>query len=85
MNPIQSARLRTAKSFSFRYGRLEVEAKMPKGDWLWPAVWLLPRYQKYGTWPQSGEIDLLESRGNENLFDGDGNNIGTKFIGSTVC
>ena len=36
INPIQSARLRTVNSFNFRYGRVEVEAKMPKGDWLWP-------------------------------------------------
>lgn len=37
---------------------------MPKGDWLWPAIWLLPTDLKFGTWPASGEIDLMESRGN---------------------
>lgn len=35
-NPIQSARVRTAQSFTFKYGRVEVRAKMPRGDWLWP-------------------------------------------------
>jgi beta-glucanase (GH16 family) len=45
LNPIQSARLRTAGAFSFKYGRLEVEAKLPKGDWIWPAIWLLPEDQ----------------------------------------
>lgn len=35
-NPIQSARLRTAESFHFKYGRVEVKAKLPRGDWLWP-------------------------------------------------
>ena len=36
INPIQSARLVTKDSFSFRYGTIEVRAKMPKGDWIWP-------------------------------------------------
>jgi beta-glucanase (GH16 family) len=44
INPVQSARIRTADSFSFRYGRVEAKAKLPKGDWIWPAIWLLPRY-----------------------------------------
>ena len=66
MNPVQSARLRTAETFAFKYGRVEVSAKMPKGDWLWPAIWLMPANGAYGAWPASGEIDLLESRGNAN-------------------
>lgn len=36
INPIQSARLRSKRGFSFKYGKVEVEAKMPKGDWIWP-------------------------------------------------
>jgi beta-glucanase (GH16 family) len=64
LNPIKSARLRTAESFFFRYGKVEVRAKLPRGDWLWPAIWMLPRYQQYGIWPSSGEIDIMESRGN---------------------
>lgn len=36
INPVRSARLNTAESFSFTYGRLEVIAKLPTGDWLWP-------------------------------------------------
>jgi len=66
LNPVQSARVRTADSFTFKYGRVEVKAKLPKGDWLWPAIWLLPRHNTYGQWPASGEIDLVESRGNTN-------------------
>uniref|UniRef100_A0A182KD84 GH16 domain-containing protein n=1 Tax=Anopheles christyi TaxID=43041 RepID=A0A182KD84_9DIPT len=62
INPIKSARVRTVDSFSFKYGTMEVRARIPTGDWLWPAVWLLPKRQVYGTWPASGEIDLLESR-----------------------
>lgn len=64
LNPVRSARLRTAESFYFKYGRVEVKAKLPKGDWLWPAIWMLPRYDSYGNWPSSGEIDIMESRGN---------------------
>lgn len=36
INPVRSARLTTQKSFSFKYGRVEVIAKVPQGDWLWP-------------------------------------------------
>lgn len=36
INPVRSARLTTEKSFSFKYGRIEVLAKVPLGDWLWP-------------------------------------------------
>lgn len=38
INPIRSARLNTAESFSFKYGRIEVVAKLPTGDWLWPGI-----------------------------------------------
>ncbi len=36
VNPIASARLRTTGKFAFRYGRVEIRAKMPVGDWFWP-------------------------------------------------
>lgn len=64
LNPIKSARLRTVNSFNIKYGKVEVRAKMPKGDWLWPAIWMLPKSNYYGEWPSSGEIDIVESRGN---------------------
>lgn len=80
INPIQSARLRTASAFSFKYGRLEVEAKMPTGDWIWPAIWLLPEDQAYGLWPTSGEIDVVESRGNDASYPAGGVNC----FGSTL-
>ena len=64
LNPIRSARIRTAESFNFKYGRVEVKAQLPVGDWLWPAIWMLPTRNQYGTWPVSGEIDIMESRGN---------------------
>jgi len=44
INPVRSARLTTAGSKSITYGRVEVVAKMPKGDWLWPAIWYSNSY-----------------------------------------
>ncbi|XP_014671705.1 PREDICTED: beta-1,3-glucan-binding protein-like, partial [Priapulus caudatus] len=67
INPIQSARLRTLNSFAFKYGKVEVKAQMPVGDWLWPGIKLLPRNNAYGKWPASGEIDIVEARGNANV------------------
>ena len=64
LNPIRSARICTAESFNFKYGRVEVKAQLPVGDWLWPAIWMLPTTNLYGTWPASGEIDIMESCGN---------------------
>lgn len=83
INPIRSARIRTLNSFSFKFGTLEVRAKMPAGDWLWPAIWLLPSRNAYGTWPASGEIDLVEARGNRRLFSGN-TNVGTEQVGNTL-
>lgn len=62
--PIQSARLTTRYSHAIRYGKVEIRARLPRGDWLWPAVWMLPTDYEYGPWPMSGEIDIMESRGN---------------------
>ncbi|KAK9736484.1 Glycosyl hydrolases family 16 [Popillia japonica] len=83
LNPIKSARLRTLRSFSFKYGRVVARARMPAGDWLWPAIWMMPRYNAYGGWPTSGEIDIVESRGNRNLML-NGQQIGTQLMGSTL-
>ncbi|KAF2887969.1 hypothetical protein ILUMI_18204 [Ignelater luminosus] len=83
LNPIRSAKLITRDSFAFKYGRVEIRAKMPAGDWLWPAIWMLPKHNSYGEWPRSGEIDIIESRGNRHLTV-NGNNIGVKQISSTL-
>ncbi|KAL6244585.1 hypothetical protein RBB50_008827 [Rhinocladiella similis] len=80
INPVKSGRITTQKGANIKYGRVEVVAKMPQGDWLWPAIWMLPTESKYGVWPQSGEIDIAESRGNNHTYPEGGNNI----IGSTL-
>ena len=41
-----------------KYGKVDVVAKIPQGDWLWPAIWMLPENTTYGAWPLSGEIDV---------------------------
>jgi beta-glucanase (GH16 family) len=64
INPVMSGKLTTVESLSIKYGRVEVKAKLPKGNWLWPAIWMLPKHNEYASWPASGEIDIMESRGN---------------------
>eukprot|EP00808_Paulinella_micropora_P000624 g51708.t1 len=75
LNPVLSARIRTVNTVTLQYGRVEVRAQLPRGDWLWPAIWLLPKYNMYGDWPASGEIDIMESRGNAAGYPAGGNNV----------
>ena len=49
--------------FSTKYGKIEARIKLPAGTGLWPAFWMQPVERKYGTWPLSGEIDIMEARG----------------------
>ncbi|XP_029728560.2 beta-1,3-glucan-binding protein-like [Aedes albopictus] len=83
LNPIKSASLRTVDTFAFRYGKVEISAKLPAGDWMWPAVAFLPKYNPYGAWPASGEIDLLESKGNRDLIK-NGINVGIEQVTSKL-
>ena len=56
-----SAKLDTNGKFDFRYGRIEVSAKLPGGQGIWPAIWLYHSDPTvYGPWPLSGEIDIVE-------------------------
>ncbi|NOR35606.1 MAG: family 16 glycosylhydrolase [Woeseiaceae bacterium] len=56
-----SARLITRDRFAFRYGRIEARMKLPGGQGIWPAFWMLPQDDVYGTWAASGEIDVMEA------------------------
>lgn len=58
-----SARLITKNKGDWKYGRVEVRAKLPAGRGTWPAIWMLPTDWKYGGWPASGEIDIMEHVG----------------------
>jgi beta-glucanase (GH16 family) len=61
--PFTSARITTKTSFKQTYGRFEFRARFPVGKGLWPALWLLPADNAYGSWAASGEIDVMENRG----------------------
>ena len=56
-----SARLTTRGKASWRYGKIEVRARLPQGQGTWPAIWMLPEKNGYGPWAASGEIDILEA------------------------
>ena len=56
-----SARLTTRGKAAWRYGRIEVRARLPQGQGTWPAIWMLPEQDSYGAWAASGEIDILEA------------------------
>lgn len=60
-----SARIKTQGKKTFKWGRIDIRAILPKGKGIWPAFWLLPQDNVYGTWPKSGEIDLMEAVGSE--------------------
>lgn len=62
-----SARLITYGTFSQKYGRVEARMKLPAGQGLWPAFWMLgDNVLESGVgWPACGEIDIMELRGQE--------------------
>jgi beta-glucanase (GH16 family) len=60
-----SARLRTKNLGDWKRGRFEMRAKMPIGQGIWPAFWMLPTDEVYGGWAASGEIDILEYLGHD--------------------
>ena len=59
-----SSRLRSINKGDWTYGRFEASIKLPTGQGLWPAFWMMPTDDVYGTWPRSGEIDIMELVGN---------------------
>ncbi|MEK3783555.1 family 16 glycosylhydrolase [Paenibacillus sp. FSL R5-0810] len=58
-----SGKINTKDHFSLKYGRVDFRAKLPTGNGIWPALWMLPQDNVYGTWASSGEIDVMEARG----------------------
>ncbi len=64
-NDYTSAKLTTNGLFSMRFGRVDVRAKLPKGQGIWPAIWTLGENIDNINWPGCGEIDIMEMLGHE--------------------
>ena len=60
-----SARMRTLGKGDWTFGRIEMRARMPIGQGMWSAFWMLPSDSVYGTWAASGEIDIVEHIGDQ--------------------
>jgi beta-glucanase (GH16 family) len=60
-----SARLKTLGKFSQTYGRFEARIKIPRGQGIWPAFWMLGNDIDKRGWPTCGEIDIMENIGKE--------------------
>jgi len=71
--PYTSARLTTQGKESFQYGRIDIRAKVPYGQGVWPALWMLGDNFGSAGWPTCGEIDIME------LIGGDGYNDRTVY------
>jgi len=65
-SPYTSAKVTTAGKGEWTYGRYEFRAKLPAGQGIWPAIWMMPAdVDVYGGWPSCGEIDIMELVGHE--------------------
>lgn len=60
-----SARLESSGHFEVKYGRIEARIKVPRGQGIWPAFWMLGANYKSVGWPRCGEIDIMENVGFE--------------------
>jgi hypothetical protein len=61
-----SSRIKTQNLLSFRYGRIDARALLPKGQGIWPAIWMLGSNIGNVGWPTCGEIDIMELIGGSN-------------------
>jgi beta-glucanase (GH16 family) len=85
-NKYTSTRITTKGKKEFQYGRFEARAKLPVGQGIWPAFWMLGSNIDQVGWPMCGEIDILEYVGKEpdmvftslHTQDSHGNTINTK-------
>ena len=63
-----SSFVQTKGKADFKYGYIEARIKMPKNKSTWPGFWMSPSDKKYGEWPNSGEIDIVETKGSNYKF-----------------
>lgn len=64
-NQYTSARMITKQKRSFKFGRIDIRAKLPKTKGIWPALWMLGSNIDQVSWPACGEIDIMELLGQE--------------------
>jgi beta-glucanase (GH16 family) len=65
-NEYTSGKLTTEGKGEWTYGRYEIRAKLPQGQGIWPAIWMMPVDERmYSSWPNSGEIDIMEMLGHD--------------------
>ncbi len=82
-----SSRIITNNLMEFKYGKIESRIKVPIGQGLWPAFWMLGANFETASWPQCGEIDIMEHINNESVTNGTvhwNNNTGHSYKGSAV-
>lgn len=60
-----SARMKSVDLQEFQFGRIDIRAKLPEGQGIWPALWMLGANFPEGGWPQCGEIDIMELVGHQ--------------------
>jgi beta-glucanase (GH16 family) len=60
-----SSRMITKDNFDFKYGRVDIRAALPKGQGMWPALWMLGANFATAGWPSCGEIDIMELIGHQ--------------------
>ena len=91
-----SARLISKGKFAFTYGKVDISAKLPAGGGTWPALWMLGANITNAGWPDCGEIDIMEHKGNElnkiygtlhypGHFGGNGNGATTMISNATTA
>ena len=78
-----SARLKSEGLQSFQFGRIEARIKMPEGQGMWPAFWMLGNDITKVDWPACGEMDIMESIGSKPSTNY-GSIHGTGFTGTAI-
>lgn len=78
-----SARLKSEGLQSFQYGRIEARIKLPAGQGMWPAFWMLGDNIEKVNWPACGEMDIMENIGKEPSIN-HGSIHGTGFVGDAI-
>ncbi|XP_075237841.1 uncharacterized protein LOC142334050 isoform X2 [Lycorma delicatula] len=82
--PVVSAQITTKNTFYFRYGIIQIIAKLPEGDWIVPEISLEPKNQFYGPLLLSGRINIAMAVGNEKIVTENGDDISSKILESGI-